>query len=57
MPEVAGDALLVDPYNINEIRNGIIKVINDDDYRNELIEKGFINAERFALRNIAEHTH
>jgi glycosyltransferase involved in cell wall biosynthesis len=54
MPEVAGDsAFLVDPYNINEIRKGILKVINDDNYRNDLIENGFRNAERFALGNIA----
>ncbi len=40
MPEVAGDsALIVDPYNIDEIRNGILKIINDDVNRNELIKK------------------
>lgn len=50
MPEVAGDAaLLVNPFNHTEIRNGIIKIINDDTYRNKLVENGFWNAERFAL--------
>ncbi len=54
MPEVAGDAaLLVDPYNTDEIRNGIVKIINDADYRNDLVEKGFMNAERFTLNKIA----
>lgn len=48
MPEVAGNAAcIVDPYNIAEIRNGIIRIINDDEYRNDLIEKGFENAKRF----------
>ncbi|MCX8104710.1 MAG: glycosyltransferase family 4 protein [Ignavibacterium album] len=54
MPEVAGDAaLIVDPYNIQEIRNAILKIINDDAYRNNLIQKGFMNAERFKLSEIA----
>ena len=54
MPEVAGDAaLIVNPYNIDEIRNGILKIINDDDYRNDLVEKGFKNAERFAVNKIS----
>jgi glycosyltransferase involved in cell wall biosynthesis len=55
MPEVAGDsALLVNPYNVEEIKNGIKKIINDDFFRNELINNGFKNAERFTLRKIAE---
>lgn len=55
MPEVAGDAaLIVNPYNIDEIRNGILKIINDDDYRNDLIKKGFKNAERFLENKISE---
>jgi glycosyltransferase involved in cell wall biosynthesis len=54
MPEVAGDsALLVDPYKTDKIRNGILKIIDDADYRNELIRKGFKNSERFTLSKIA----
>lgn len=54
MPEVAGDAaLLVDPYKVDEIRNGIKKIIDNDDYRNELINRGFKNAERFSINKIA----
>lgn len=50
MPEVAGNAaLIVDPYNIDEIRNGIMKISKDDNFRNELIEKGFMNCKRFEL--------
>ena len=55
MPEVAGDAaLIVNPYNIDEIRNGILKIINDDIYRNNLIHNGYENVKRFNLNDIAE---
>ena len=54
MPEVAGDATcIVDPYNIAEIRNGILRIIDNDNYRNDLIEKGFENAKMFNLGKIA----
>jgi glycosyltransferase involved in cell wall biosynthesis len=55
MPEVAGDAaLIVNPYNIDEIRNGIIKIINDENYRNDLINKGYKNVKRFEMKVIAD---
>ena len=54
MPEVAGDAAhLVDPLDPDSIRQGILKVIQDDDYRQELINRGFINKKRFDLAGIA----
>jgi len=53
MPEVAGNgACLVDPYNIDSIRNALIKIIKDDDYRNNLISNGLKNVERFRLEYI-----
>ena len=55
MPEVAGDsALLVDPYKTEEITNGINKIINDEAFRSELINRGYRNAERFTLKKMAE---
>lgn len=55
MPEVAGNAAcLVDPYSIESIRTGILKVINDADYRANLVKAGFINVERFRPSVIAE---
>lgn len=55
MPEVAGDsACLVDPFNTNDIRRGILKVIEDDDYREALIEQGRINRLRFDADTIAD---
>lgn len=55
MPEVAGDAAcLVDPYNSHDIRAGLLKIINDETYRNQLIANGFKNCQRFAPDKIAE---
>nr|WP_321452405.1 glycosyltransferase family 1 protein [uncultured Carboxylicivirga sp.] len=54
MPEVAGEgACLVDPYNVDSIRNGILKVMNDDTYRKQLIKKGFENCKRFNPKVVA----
>lgn len=48
MPEIAGEAaLMVNPYDINEIKSGILKLISDSVYRNDLIIKGFQNTTRF----------
>lgn len=54
MPEVAGNAAhLVDPFEVESIRSGIIKVISDDHYRDGLIKNGFENQKRFDVQNIA----
>jgi glycosyltransferase involved in cell wall biosynthesis len=48
MPEVAGiSAHLVNPLNIEEIRNGLTKLIENDDYRKKLIINGFENAKKY----------
>lgn len=47
--EVAGDgACLVDPLDMAQIRKGIIRIIKDFDYRNQLVEHGLKNAVRFS---------
>ena len=54
MPEVAGDgACLVDPYDIESIRNGFRRVITDADFRATIIERGRQNRVRFDERQIA----
>lgn len=54
LPEVAGEAaLMVDPYSIQDIKNGVLKIINDPNLRNELIIKGLENAKRFKVEKIA----
>lgn len=55
MPEVAGDAAcLVDPFDAQSIRNGILKVINDRSYRESLVARGFENVKRFEVTRIAK---
>ncbi len=49
MPEVAGDAaILADPYNVEEIKGSIAKIIRDEEFRNNLIVKGLENIKRFS---------
>jgi glycosyltransferase involved in cell wall biosynthesis len=47
-------ALLVDPYNIDSIKNGILRLINDENLCKTLISKGFENAKKYNSRKIAE---
>ena len=55
MPEIAGEAAcLVDPYDVESIRVGILRVIKDAVYRDFLVTTGFRNAERFRSSAIAE---
>jgi len=54
MPEVAGGgACLVDPYSVTAIREGILRVIGDEVYRNGLIAKGRENVKRYSLTSVA----
>jgi glycosyltransferase involved in cell wall biosynthesis len=54
MPEVAADsALLVDPFNVQAIRDGILTLINDDTLREELVRRGFENVKRYEIQHIA----
>ncbi len=53
MPEVAGDAaLLVDPFQVASIKNGISELINNTILRNDLVKKGFENIKRFSKDKI-----
>ena len=54
MKEIAGEgACLVDPYNVNSIREGVELVLKDADYRNNLVLGGLENIKRFQLDVIA----
>lgn len=49
MPEVAGDAALyVDPFSVQSIANAMIKIYNDSKLRNELVEKGRLQKQKFS---------
>jgi glycosyltransferase involved in cell wall biosynthesis len=55
MPEVSGNAAcIVDPYNISDIRTGILRIIKDQQYRELLINNGYLNARRFDQKVIAD---
>jgi glycosyltransferase involved in cell wall biosynthesis len=54
MPEVAGEgALLVDPYNVSEISEGILAIKNNNVLRAKLVENGLENVKKFKAENIA----
>jgi glycosyltransferase involved in cell wall biosynthesis len=55
MKEVAGDgAVLVNPYNVAEIRAAILSVCTNELYRNELIAIGFENCKKYQADVIAD---
>jgi glycosyltransferase involved in cell wall biosynthesis len=54
MPEVAnGAACFVDPFSVSSIRNGLLRVINDQEFRDKLVVDGFRNVGRFQLSEIS----
>jgi len=56
MPEIAGDAaIFVDPLKVSSIRNGMEKAIETLKDSDALIEKGYVNADRFDVKQLAEN--
>jgi len=54
MPDVANDAaLLVNPFDIEEIKEGLLRIKNDTDYREKLIQNGLANVGRFSKSRIS----
>jgi glycosyltransferase involved in cell wall biosynthesis len=52
--EVAGDgACFVDPFDVAAIRAGVQRVLGDAAYRDELVERGLRNVERFRADAVA----
>jgi len=55
MKEVAGDgACLVDPYDVISIRSGLLRIIKEKEYREQLVKAGLVNAARYSLTAIVE---
>lgn len=53
MRDVAGGAAhLVDPTDVAAIRQGILRLIHDDAYRQGLIDAGYRNAQRYTLATV-----
>lgn len=57
LPEVAGDAgIMVDPYNVNELADEIIKVLNNNKLKEELSRKGQERTKLFSWEKCAKET-
>ncbi len=55
LPEVGGDgAVIVDPYNIGEMAEALIKISTDHAFREQLIYKGFEQKKKFSWQKSAE---
>lgn len=53
-PEVAGNgAILVDPYNINDIANAMKLISKNKNLRREIIRKGYINKSNYSWKTSA----
>jgi len=57
MPEAGGDAAhYVNPESLDDIASGLCRILNDESYRQELIEKGTRHAEGFTAEKMAKET-
>ena len=57
MPEVAGDAaLLIDPFSVDSIAEGMLKVLKDAAVRKDLIEKARLRKNVFTWDRTANLT-
>lgn len=55
MKEVSGGAaVLVEPNDVSSIREGILKIINDNEIREKLIRNGLENIERFKPQTVGK---
>jgi glycosyltransferase involved in cell wall biosynthesis len=57
LPEVVGDAgMLVNPYDIDELREGMIKLLDDEKMRIEMSNRGLERAKLFSWEKCAKET-
>jgi len=55
LPEVGGNAVLyVDPFSLNQIRDAMVKIHQDKALRDTLIEKGYLQKNKFSWGKTAE---
>jgi len=58
LPEVVEEAaLLIDPYSVDDIHNALERVITDQELRDTLITRGFIQAKKFTWEKSAHQLH
>ncbi len=56
MPEVAGDAaFLIDPFKPEEITSAMIKILSDQKFKQDLINKGLVQSAKFSWKAMALH--
>jgi glycosyltransferase involved in cell wall biosynthesis len=54
-PEVVGDAgILVEPKNINSIRNNLLNLINNSEKRNALAIAGILRVQKFSWQHVSQ---
>lgn len=55
IPEIAGDsARLIDPQNTSDMAEAMLNVLQDEDLRNELIQKGLKRSRQLSWKNTAK---
>jgi glycosyltransferase involved in cell wall biosynthesis len=55
MPEVSGNAAhIINPFNPEEITQGLIKILNDEVYKKSLCDKGLERSKEFSWKNMAK---
>ncbi len=55
LPEAVGDAaVMVDPTDVSQIRDGLERILTDAEFRGTLVEKGRANVARFSWKRNAE---
>lgn len=56
-PEIAGGAArMVDPYDVDGIKDAILEVLRDENLRAEMIEKGIVRSNMYRWQTTAEKT-
>ena len=55
MPEIAGDgAILIDPFNIDSIKDAMLKLENDTIFKDDIVNYGFERVKMFSWVNTAK---
>ena len=58
MPEVGGDAAIyVDPGRVEDIKDKLMKIMEDEKLRKDMIKKGLEQAKKFSWENTARETY
>ncbi len=57
LPEAVGDAaVLIDPYSTDSIANGVMRILEDQELKDDLVKRGFAQAKRFSWKKMAAET-